>query len=184
MAYGITIPGRSVAANYAASFRPVSTAPGFSQVKSDLAANYLMQIPMLKQQLEMQMARDALGEAASIERTRLNSDVAMARLANDMKARKLNSLLGGGSGGDLNSFDANQQMMEIRSGGRMSQIDLATQQGINAILERERRVQDAAAGVGQGVSVTAPVQRTQVQGTDINQFILNELEALQKQQTK
>ncbi len=68
MAYGISIPGRSVASNYAASFRPVAPAPGFSQVKSDLAANYLMQVPMLRQQMEMEMASTALQEAASLER--------------------------------------------------------------------------------------------------------------------
>lgn len=67
MAYGISIPGRSVASNYAASFRPVTTAPGFSQVKSDLAANYLMQVPMLRQKMEMEMAKDALSQAASLE---------------------------------------------------------------------------------------------------------------------
>ena len=68
MAYGISIPGRSVASNYAASFRPVAPAPGFSQVKSDLVANYLMQVPMLRQQMEMDMASTALQEAASIKR--------------------------------------------------------------------------------------------------------------------
>ena len=67
MAYGISIPGRSVASNYAASFRPVTTAPGFSQVKRDLAANYLMQVPMLRQKMEMEMAKDALSQAASLE---------------------------------------------------------------------------------------------------------------------
>jgi hypothetical protein len=68
MAFGISIPGRNVAANYAANFRPVSPVPGFSQVKSDLAANYLMQVPMLRQQMEMDMAKNALQEAASIKR--------------------------------------------------------------------------------------------------------------------
>tara|TARA_B100001939_G_scaffold299037_1_gene274296 strand:+ start:724 stop:1308 length:585 start_codon:yes stop_codon:yes gene_type:complete len=67
MAYGISIPGRSVASNYAATFRPVTTAPGFSQVKSDLAANYLMQVPMLRQKMEMDMAKAALSQAASLE---------------------------------------------------------------------------------------------------------------------
>ena len=68
MSTSISIPSRNVAANYAASFRPVAPAPGFNQVKSDLAANYLMQVPMLRQQMEMEMASTALQEAASIER--------------------------------------------------------------------------------------------------------------------
>lgn len=68
MSTSISIPSRNVAANYAASFRPVSVAPGFSQVKSDLAANYLMQVPMLRQQMEMDMAKTALQESASLER--------------------------------------------------------------------------------------------------------------------
>ena len=65
MAYGISIPGRNVASNYAASFRPVSVVPGFSQVKSDLAANYLMKVPMLRQQLEMDMAKTGFAEVCN-----------------------------------------------------------------------------------------------------------------------
>lgn len=67
MSTSISIPSRNVAANYAASFRPVSVAPGFSQVKSDLAANYLMQVPMLRQKMEMEMAKSALAQAATLE---------------------------------------------------------------------------------------------------------------------
>jgi len=67
MSTSISIPSRNVAANYAASFRPVSVAPGFSQVKSDLAANYLMQVPMLRQKMEMDLAKSALAQAATLE---------------------------------------------------------------------------------------------------------------------
>ena len=74
MAYGISIPGRSVASNYAASFRPVTAVPGFSQVKSDLVANYLMQVPMLKQQLEMEC--EAALQTGSIKRTKMNVEEA------------------------------------------------------------------------------------------------------------
>ena len=62
----------SVASNYAASFRPVGPAGGFEKVKSDLAADYLMRVPLLRQQMEMQMAREALAEKASIDRTKMN----------------------------------------------------------------------------------------------------------------
>ena len=64
----------SVASNYAASFRPVGPAGGFENVKSDLAADYLMRVPLLRQQMEMQMAREALAEKASIDRTKMNID--------------------------------------------------------------------------------------------------------------
>tara|TARA_B100000674_G_scaffold279245_1_gene230816 strand:+ start:211 stop:813 length:603 start_codon:yes stop_codon:yes gene_type:complete len=99
MAYGISIPGRSVAANYAASFRPVSVAPGFNQVKSDLAANYLMQIPMLKQQLEMEMANAALQEAGSIKRTQMNVEGTLDLQKMRNKQALLKNLLAESGGG-------------------------------------------------------------------------------------
>ena len=99
MAYGISIPGRSVAANYAASFRPVSFAPGFNQVKSDLAANYLMQIPMLKQQLEMEMANAALQEAGSIKRTQMNVEGTLDLQKMRNKQALLKNLLAESGGG-------------------------------------------------------------------------------------
>jgi hypothetical protein len=102
MAYGISIPGRSVASNYAASFRPVGVAPGFSQVKSDLAANYLMQVPMLRQELEMSLAKQALAEAGATERLdkKLDADMKIAE-----KRDKVNKLLtiAGMSGGESGS---------------------------------------------------------------------------------
>ncbi len=115
MAYGITIPGRSVASNYAASFRPVSIAPGFNQVKSDLAANYLMQVPMLKQQLEMEMANNALKEIGSIKRTEMNIDSAMDQLEQQRKNEILGAILKSDSSGsgmdDLVKFQSDQNYL-------------------------------------------------------------------------
>ena len=106
MAYGITIPGRSVAANYAASFRPVSVAPGFNQVKSDLAANYLMQIPMLKQQMEMELANAALQEAGSIKRTQMNVEgtLDLQKMRNKQALLK-NLLAESGGGKEVSALD-------------------------------------------------------------------------------
>ena len=89
MAYGISIPGRNVAATYASTFRPVGVAPGFSQVKSDLAANYLMKVPMLRQQLEMDLAKQALAEAGAMGRTKLNLDAKLELAESRDKANKL-----------------------------------------------------------------------------------------------
>lgn len=115
MAYGITIPGRSVASNYAASFRPVSIAPGFNQVKSDLVANYLMQVPMLKQQLEMEMANAALKEIGSIKRTEMNIDSAMDQLEQQRKNEILGAILKSDSSGssmnDLVGFQRDQNFL-------------------------------------------------------------------------
>lgn len=87
----------TVAANYTASFRPVAPAPGFSQVKSDLAANYLMQVPMLRQQMEMSMAKQALSEAgANIRNERnidLRRDLADMELKRAEKVDKINKLV-------------------------------------------------------------------------------------------
>tara|TARA_Y100000592_G_C5456926_1_gene311864 strand:- start:543 stop:1124 length:582 start_codon:yes stop_codon:yes gene_type:complete len=115
MAYGISIPGRSVASNYAASFRPVTAVPGFSQVKSDLVANYLMQVPMLKQQLEMEMANNALKEIGSIKRTEMNIDSAMDQLEQQRKNEILGAILKSDSSGsgmdDLVKFQSDQNYL-------------------------------------------------------------------------
>jgi len=176
MAFGITIPGRSVAANYAASFRPVSIAPGFSQVKSDLAANYLMQVPMLKQQLEMEMANNALREAGSIERTRMNAANALDQLELGLKQEKMKALLGGIGGGDgLNAFDDNQLRLEINQASRMGEIDAATIAAQRAQIEREQRVGNPASQVGTG-TMQAPVQKTEVKySDDFTKFVLGNL---------
>ena len=102
MAYGISIPGRSVASNYAASFSPVRAAPGFSQVKSDLVANYLMQVPMLRQELEMNLAKQALAEVGATKRLdkKLEADMKIAE-----KSDRVNKLMAiaGMSGGESES---------------------------------------------------------------------------------
>lgn len=176
MAYGISIPGRSVASNYAASFRPVTAAPGFSQVKSDLVANYLMQVPMLKQQLEMEMANNALREAGSIKRTKLNAENALDQLELGLKQEKLKALLGGmGDGGGLNTFDNNQLALEYNQAVRMGEIDSATAAAQQAQIDREQRASDVASQVGAG-TMQAPVQKTEVTySDDFKKFVLGNL---------
>ena len=105
MAYGISIPGRSVASNYAASFRPVGVVPGFSQVKSDLVANYLMKVPMLRQQLEMDLAKQALAEVGATKRLDKKLDAEMEIAEKKDRANKLLAIAGmsGGEGGSSSS---------------------------------------------------------------------------------
>lgn len=102
MAYGISIPGRSVASNYAASFRPVGVVPGFSQVKSDLVANYLMKVPMLRQQLEMDLAKQALAEVGATKRLDKKLDAEMEIAEKSDRANKLMAIAGM-SGGESES---------------------------------------------------------------------------------
>ena len=93
----------SVASNYAASFRPMSPAPGFSQVKSDLAANYLMQVPMLRQQMEMSLAKQALAEKGASDRLDMRLDAEKELFDKNLSQSKKAALLAlaaqGGSGG-------------------------------------------------------------------------------------
>lgn len=115
MAYGISIPGRSVASNYAASFRPVGVAPGFSQVKSDLAANYLMQVPMLRQELEMSLAKQALAEAGATERLDRKLDADMKIAEKSDKVNKLLTIAGmsGGESGSSSLLSPLQQQLQF-----------------------------------------------------------------------
>ena len=115
MAYGITIPARNVAANYAASFRPVGVAPGFSQVKSDLAANYLMQVPMLRQELEMSLAKQALAEAGATERLDRKLDADMKIAEKSDKVNKLLTIAGmsGGESGSSSLLSPLQQQLQF-----------------------------------------------------------------------
>jgi hypothetical protein len=176
MSTSISIPSRNVAANYAASFRPVSVVPGFNQVKSDLAANYLMQVPMLKQQLEMEMANNALREAGSIERTRMNAANALDQLELGLKQEKLKALLGGmGSDGGLNTFDNSQLALEVNQAARMGEIDAATAAALQAQADREQRIRATANQVGAG-TMQAPVQKTEVKySDDFTKFVLGNL---------
>jgi hypothetical protein len=126
MAYGISIPGRSVASNYAASFRPVGVAPGFSQVKSDLAANYLMQVPMLRQELEMSLAKQALAEAGATERLDRKLDADMKIAEKSDKVNKLLTIAGmsGGEGGSSSLLSPlNQQLQFENVQGSLEAID-------------------------------------------------------------
>lgn len=126
MAYGISIPGRSVASNYAATFRPVRAVPGFSQVKSDLVANYLMKVPLLRQEMEMNLAKQALAEAGATKRLdkRLDADMELAE-----KRDKVNKLLtiAGMSGEDSGSSSLlsplNQQRQFENVQGSLEAID-------------------------------------------------------------
>ena len=144
MAYGISIPGRSVAANYAASFRPVSVAPGFNQVKSDLAANYLMQIPMLKQQMEMELANAALQEAGSIKRTQMNVEGTLDLQKMRNKQALLKNLLAESGGGQEAS--ALDELYDVRY--------------TNALLQDLRNRQMNTTGLGTLGANTAAVDKT------------------------
>ena len=169
MAYGISIPGRSVASNYAASFRPVGVVPGFSQVKSDLVANYLMKVPMLRQQMEMDLAKQALAEAGAMKRTKLNLDAKLELAESRDKANKLLALAqmsgdGGSSGGSsllgplstLNDADSLFGSLEARDRAREGVIS-------NDIAQRITNATQQTGGtkfiqnLGKGASV-APVQ--------------------------
>ena len=163
MAYGISIPGRSVASNYAASFRPVGVAPGFSQVKSDLAANYLMQVPMLRQELEMSLAKQALAEAGANERLdrKLDADMKIAE-----KRDKVNKLLtiAGMSGGESGSssllspleqqlaFENLQGALEVKDDART----VLSSQRINQRLGQFQ--QDPFEGLGQKLNTNLQLE--------------------------
>ena len=131
---------------------------------------------MLKQHLEMEMANNALREAGSIERTRMNAANALDQLELGLKQEKLKALLGGMSGGgDLNSFDNNQLALEYNQALRMGEIDSATIAAQKAQIEREQRARDTANQVGAG-TMQAPVQKTEVTySDDFKKFVLGNL---------
>lgn len=183
MAYGISIPGRNVAATYASTFRPVGVAPGFSQVKSELAANYLMQVPMLRQKLEMDMAKQALAEAGATERLdmKLDADLELAE-----KRDKVNKLLtiAGMSGGDeggsqlgslsgLNAFDQLVANMETRDRNKriVTQNDLIGR--VNTTLGKGGQTQFGAnVSSPNTIGIQVPDQTAQPQiEFDINSFL-------------
>jgi len=172
MAFGITIPGRSVASNYAANFRPVAAAPGFNQVKSDLATNYLMQVPMLKQRLEMEMANQALKEIGSIKRTEMNVDSAMDQLDQQRKNEILGAILRSESSGDsmqdLVGFQSDQNFL-LKSLSDMTAplYEGATKTGQN-IMDVDlgyKRVRPTAQGVNTKIEAT-PTQSVEFQANE------------------
>jgi|ETNmetMinimDraft_21_1059911.scaffolds.fasta_scaffold00366_7 hypothetical protein len=66
----------TVAANYAANWRPVGKVPGYEGVKSDFVAKELMALPALQFAAEMNLVQEALGAKADlIERKMINENV-------------------------------------------------------------------------------------------------------------
>ena len=183
MAYGISIPGRSVASNYAASFRPVGVAPGFSQVKSDLVANYLMQVPMLRQKLEMDLAKQALAEVGATKRLDKKLDAELELAAKRDKVNKLLTIAGmsggdeGGSGlgslSGLNTFDQLVANMETRDRNKriVTQNDLIGR--VNTTLGKGGQTQFGAnVSSPNQISIEVPDQTAQPQiELDINSLL-------------
>ena len=183
MAYGISIPGRSVASNYAATFRPVGVAPGFSQVKSDLVANYLMQVPMLRQKLEMDMAKQALAEVGATKRLDKKLDAEMELAEKRDKVNKLLTIAGmsggdesGGGLGSLSGLSAFDQLvgnMEVRDRNRriVTQNDLIGR--VNTTLGKGGQTQFGAnVSSPNQISIEVPDQTAQPQiELDINSLL-------------
>ena len=195
MAYGISIPGRSVAANYAASFRPVSVAPGFNQVKSDLAANYLMQIPMLKQQMEMELANAALQEAGSIKRTQMNVEgtLDLQKMRNKQALLK-NLLAESGGGKEVSALDelydvnyTNALLQDLRD-RRMNTTGLGTlgtaTESMDKVLDELSKGRSNASG---SISTDQGQAATLFSGDDlksgVDKFVNQQLDSVIQQQT-
>jgi hypothetical protein len=97
-----SLPSLGVAANYAASFRPPETVAGFSDVKSDIAAEYLMTLPQVQFEAEAELAKQALAERGATLRREMEVDYYKdrdARALKQSKAGALLSMLGAGSSG-------------------------------------------------------------------------------------
>ena len=195
MAYGISIPGRSVAANYAASFRPVSVAPGFNQVKSDLAANYLMQIPMLKQQMEMELANAALQEAGSIKRTQMNVEgtLDLQKMRNKQALLK-NLLAESGGGKEVSALDelydvnyTNALLQDLRN-RQMNTTGLGTlgtaTESMNKVLDELSKGRSNVSG---SISTDMGQPATLFSGDDlksgVDKFVNQQLDSVIQQQT-
>ena len=89
-----SLPSLGVAANYAASFRPVEKVDGFSDVKSDIAAEYLMQLPQVQFEAEAALAKQALAERGATLRREMEIDYYQDRDARALKQSKAGALLG------------------------------------------------------------------------------------------
>lgn len=97
-----SLPSLGVSANYAASFRPVQKVDGFSEVKSDTAAEYLMRLPQVQFEAEAALAKQALAERGATLRREMELDYYQdrdARLLKQSKASALLGTLGAGSSG-------------------------------------------------------------------------------------
>lgn len=69
-----SLPSLSVSANYAANFAPVRKVEGFGEVKSDGAAEYLMQLPEKQFIAEVALAKQALAERGASIRNKMEID--------------------------------------------------------------------------------------------------------------
>lgn len=95
-----SLPSLGVAANYAASFRPPETVDGFSDVKSDIAAENLMNLPQVQFEAEAALAKQALAEQGETLRRKMDIDYYQDFYASALKRSKaatLLSMLGAGS---------------------------------------------------------------------------------------
>lgn len=102
-----SLPSLSVSANYAANFEPVKKVDGFSDVKSDVAAEYLMQLPEKQFIAEMALAKQALAEKGANIRKELEIDYYDRAREDANKRAKFNALMSMGdvAGGlDLGSL--------------------------------------------------------------------------------
>lgn len=106
-----------VASNYAATFRPVGVAPGFSQVKSDLATDYLSRVPILRQQLEMNLAKQALAEAGATKRLDMQLDARKEVADKTDRANKLLAIanMSGGDGGSSSLLSPLEQQLAFEN---------------------------------------------------------------------
>ena len=195
MATSISIPSRNVAANYAASFRPVQAAPGFNQVKSDLAANYLMQIPMLRQQMEMELVNAALREAGSIKRTQMNVEgtLDLQKMRNKQALLK-NLLAESGGGKEVSALDelygvnyTNALLQDLRD-RRMNTTGLGTlgtaTESMNKVLDELSKGRSNVSG---SISTDMGQPATLFSGDDlksgVDQYVNQQLDSVIQQQT-
>lgn len=195
MATSISIPSRNVAANYAASFRPVQAAPGFNQVKSDLAANYLMQIPMLRQQMEMELVNAALREAGSIKRTQMNVEgtLDLEKMRNKQALLK-NLLAESGGGQEASALDelygvnyTNALLQDLRD-RRMNTTGLGTlgtaTESMNKVLDELSKGRSNVSG---SISTDMGQPATLFSGDDlksgVDQYVNQQLDSVIQQQT-
>lgn len=102
-----SLPSLSVSANYAANFQPAKKVEGFSDVKSDIAAEYLMQLPEKQFIAEMALAKQALAEKGANIRKEMEIEYYDRAREDSNKRAKFNALMGMGdigSGIDLGSL--------------------------------------------------------------------------------
>ena len=97
-----SLPSLGVAANYAATWRGPEKVDGFGAVKSDIAAENLMNLPQVQFAKEAELAKQALAERGEKLRREMEIDYYKYRDARALKQSKtaaLLSMLGAGSSG-------------------------------------------------------------------------------------